>query len=138
MEMHNKVQRIRIVEIERSWTTLHKMLIGMILITFLAVICNGVWVRTICSLFLLAVLIFSFRKLHDLRHHGMTVIIERPDEEPLIQPQAESAGQKQPAVLQASAAEPEKNNWFEQPYPDPDEELFPESHKKTSTNNKGE
>lgn len=137
METQKKVQRIRIVEIERSWTTLHKMLIGMILVTFLAVICPSAWVRTICSLLLLAVLIFSFRKLHDLRHHGMTVIVERPDEltdeSPLAQaalPQTAADGTQSSAKADAK---PDKN-WFEQPYADPDAELFTE----TETNTKGE
>lgn len=126
METRKKVQRIRIVEIERSWTTLHKMLIGMILITFLAVICNSLWVHTICSLLLLAVLIFSFRKLHDLRHHGMTVIIERPDEVDAEQSVPSAPADRQSDEAPAPAKD-EKGNWFEQPYPDPDEELFSES-----------
>lgn len=131
MEMQKKVQRIRIVEIERSWTTLHKMLIGLILITFLAVICDSFWVHIICSLLLLAVLIFSLRKLNDLRHHGMTVIIERPDE-PGEESQSRQTLAQQTFVEQSSSAaddnRPEKANWFEQPYPDPDEDLFPENN----------
>jgi hypothetical protein len=55
--------------------------------------------------------------------------VERPDELLSESPAAES----QPQVASAPAAKQpdattESANWFEQPYPDPDEDLFPETN----------